>query len=241
MPAPLTLDVDRKVSDEVVRLPWVELIEAAPTHDALVGCSDDHRVTSPALSEPCAHAVRRPNVRVERGDAVLDALVVNGADGFGIAASGCPDRDGHYPPAPGTTAVIKWVALSGKKGQHRESLTLHHRRPFRGLGDRAARADIQAGRTRHDQFPVIGETRGAGAVPDRREGALQLRIRHGRRSFPPGAEGRPDLRARLLGRGDELQPSVVGTTGSRGRAKSDGAARAYRRGARRESAGRQGA
>ncbi len=73
------------------------------------------------------------------------------------------------------------------------------------------------------------------------EGALQLRIRHRRRRLPRGAESRTRLRARLLGRGDELQPSALGAAGSAGGAQGDGAARADRRRPRRQGAGRQGA
>ena len=46
------------------------------------------------------------------------------------------------------------------------------------------------GGARLDQLSDVGEAGRAGAVPDRREGALQLRIRHRRRGLPRRAEGR---------------------------------------------------
>ena len=91
-----------------------------------------------------------------------------------------------------------------------------------------------ASRARHDQFSDVGQARRAGAVPDRREGALQLRVRSRGRSVPAGSEGRPRFRPRLLGRGDELQPSALGAAGSgRRRAGCSSGWRRQRRRARR--------
>ena len=44
------------------------------------------------------------------------------------------------------------------------------------------------------------------------------------RCVPRGAEGGPGVRARLLGRGDELQPSALGAAGSRQGPARDGPA-----------------
>ena len=90
-------------------------------------------------------------------------------------------------------------------------------------------------------FPTSGAPRRAGGLPHRREGAAQLPVRRGRRRLPAGAESRPAVRPRLLGRGDEPQPSAVGAAGPRqgqGR-RSSGWRRPTRRGSPRPSCPRR--
>src|SRR5438034_1536044 len=128
--------------------------------------------------------------------------------------------------------------------------SIHPVRSHRGRGSRRAdrqwasstRGGAAAVRepARHDQLSDVGEARRASAVPHGNQGAVQLRVRSGGRRLPRVAESRSRLRARVLGRGDELQPPALGGTGSGGRAPCARAARADGRRARRESAGRKG-
>src|SRR5438094_8139076 len=90
--APGPLDIDREVGDEPVGLAGIEDIEAPPTDDLTVRLRDDHRVARAAVGEPLAALRRRAQLGLERGDTVLDALIVDAADGVRVGRRGGPHR-----------------------------------------------------------------------------------------------------------------------------------------------------
>jgi len=89
--APRPVDVDREVRDEAIGIARVVKVEAAPAGDGVVGLGDDDRVAGAARGEPRAALVRRAQLGFERGDAVLDALVVDPADRGRVVGRGEAD------------------------------------------------------------------------------------------------------------------------------------------------------
>src|SRR5262249_29874170 len=110
-PAPAPLDVDGEVGDVAVRLAGVVDVQAPPADDdrrpIRVGrhLRAEYRMAQPALGQPLTPLLGRPELGLERRDAVLDALVVDEADGGGIARAGATDRE--FAHAPGGPPV--WV------------------------------------------------------------------------------------------------------------------------------------
>ena len=96
-------------------------------------------------------------------------------------------------------------------------------------------------RARHDHVRDLGRTGRAAEIPRRRQSAAQFPVRRSRGRVSRSQSPRPELRARLLGRGHEPQPPALGSTRSRGWPARARVARADARRARRESTIAEGA
>ena len=111
-PAPAALDVDRDVGHVVVRGSWVEVVEAAPADDLAASLGDDHRMARAARSHPLPALRGRAELGLQRGQTVLDALVVDHADRRRVGGRRLPHAHvAHGPPSAPTMAV---VAPTGK-------------------------------------------------------------------------------------------------------------------------------
>src|SRR5262249_10131211 len=81
---PLALDVHGDVGHVVVTRPRIEDVEAGPAHGLDAAHRDHGRVGCAPRGQPAAAFVHIAQLRLERGHAVLDALVVDRADGGGV-------------------------------------------------------------------------------------------------------------------------------------------------------------
>src|SRR5262249_59348816 len=79
---------------------------AAPAHDATVDLAHEHRVAGAARAEPPPALLGRPRLRLERRQAILDALVVDRGDRLGVGRL-C-GADGHLRHARECGAAI-WI------------------------------------------------------------------------------------------------------------------------------------
>src|SRR5205807_3761458 len=94
---------------EPVGVARVEDVEAPPADDLTVRLRDDHRVARVAVREPPAALLRRAQLGLEGGDAVLDALVVDAADRVGVARRGGPHAVvGHGTGVREAGALCGW-------------------------------------------------------------------------------------------------------------------------------------
>ena len=79
--APLAaLDVDRQVGDVVIGRPRIEAVETGPGDDAPAALGHEHRMALAPCGQPLPPLIRRPELRLEGRDAILDALVVDRRD-----------------------------------------------------------------------------------------------------------------------------------------------------------------
>ena len=95
--APLAaLDVDRQVGDVVIGRPRIEAVETGPGDDAPVALGHEHRMALAPCRQPLPPLIRRPELRLEGRDAILDALVVDRRDRRNITLARRPHHDrGH--------------------------------------------------------------------------------------------------------------------------------------------------
>src|SRR5438132_10864834 len=93
--APAALDVDREVGDEAVAGPRAERVEAPPGDDLAVLLGHDDRMAGLAPGEPLPAFLGGPELGLERGAAVLDALVVDAADRAGVVGRRRADGEVH--------------------------------------------------------------------------------------------------------------------------------------------------
>src|SRR5437660_3952355 len=82
--APAALDVDREVGDEAVAGARTERVEAPPADDLAVLLGHDDRMAGLAPGEPLPAFLGGPELGLQRGAPVLDALVVDAADRAGV-------------------------------------------------------------------------------------------------------------------------------------------------------------
>src|SRR5262249_13678314 len=82
--------VDREIGDVPVGFARIELIEAAPRDDMAVVLGHDHGMARPARLQPLPPLVGRAPLRLERGEPIVDALVVDVADGCRVRLDGRP-------------------------------------------------------------------------------------------------------------------------------------------------------
>ncbi len=99
-----TLDIDREFGDVIVRRPRIENVQAAPTDHARAALCDQHRVTRAPGLEPGTLLLGRAQARLQRRDAILDALVVDFANHCCVVGPGRTNGDGfstheHHPAA----------------------------------------------------------------------------------------------------------------------------------------------
>src|SRR2546427_452993 len=74
--APAALDVNREVGDEAVAGPRAERVETGPADDLAVLLGHDHRVARVAAGQPPPAFLGGAQLGLQRGNAILDALVV---------------------------------------------------------------------------------------------------------------------------------------------------------------------
>src|SRR5260370_3782088 len=93
--APAALDVDREVGDEAVAGAWAERVEAPPADDLAALLGHDDRMARLAAGQPLPAFLGGPELGLQRGGAVLDALVVDAADRAGVVGRRRADGEVH--------------------------------------------------------------------------------------------------------------------------------------------------
>src|SRR5205814_1000379 len=120
-------DVDREIGDVAIGVARAERVEAAPGDDAATVLGDHDGVARAAPLEPARALLRRAQLRLERGQPVLDALVSDLADGRRVGLDGWPDTGRAHERARagderghGATiiaGVFRANGSSGKRGR----------------------------------------------------------------------------------------------------------------------------
>ena len=105
--APVAPDVDGEVRDVVVGGARIERVQAAPADDVPLDLAHDDRVAGPARLEPAPALLGRARLRLERGQAILDPLIVDRGNRAGVGRHG--GADGHVAHTPSLPRRMRFV------------------------------------------------------------------------------------------------------------------------------------
>src|SRR4249920_3109938 len=87
------MDVHRKFADAPITFPLPVRPSAGPADDFAIGLCNNSGITTSDGFKPSPLIIRRPALRFESGDALLDALIVNFGNRRSIVYAGGPNMD----------------------------------------------------------------------------------------------------------------------------------------------------